>query len=74
MHQQSVLSVCHNRYLGQSDEDVYLISGNIIRRTKGYDNYYQKNKGIITKRCVILPLTLELNKYRFTGDFVVAHR
>ena len=32
---QSVLSVCHNRYLGQSDEDVYLISENIIRRTKG---------------------------------------
>ena len=32
---QSVLSMCDNRYLGQSDEDVYLISENIIRRTKG---------------------------------------
>ena len=36
MHRQLLLSFRHNRYLGQSDEDIYLTSGNIIRRTKGF--------------------------------------
>ena len=36
VHRQSVLLVCHNRYLGQSDEDVYLISGILSEEQRDY--------------------------------------
>ena len=35
VHRQLGSSFRHNRFLGQSDEDVYLMCENINRRTKG---------------------------------------
>ena len=43
MHRQLLLSVCDNRYLGQSDESCEIIKTYIISV-----EYYQNHKGIIT--------------------------